>query len=42
MKKQVLAIASLIILTLINSEAASVKKNVTQPAGIDSTVLFPK
>ncbi|HEY8034735.1 MAG TPA: arylsulfatase [Methylobacter sp.] len=39
MKKHALAIASLIILTLVNSQAANAKKDATQPAGIDRTVL---
>jgi len=39
MKKQIIAIASLIILVLVNSEAAYAKKNAKQPAGIDRTVL---
>lgn len=39
MKKHALAMASLIILVLVNSEAANAKKSATQPAGIDRTVL---
>jgi len=39
MKKQILAIASLIILVLVSSEAANAKKNATQSAGIDRTIL---
>jgi len=39
MKKQILAIASLIILVLVSNEAANAKKNATQSAGTDRTVL---